>query len=263
MHVPATRQDPEQPEKAMTSAAEPPPAPPRTDPEHARVIRHIFATVTGTYDLLNHVLSLRRDVAWRRKTAGEMRFFRTHRLLDVATGTCDLAVEAARRHPGIRVVGADLVPEMMVRGLAKIRRSGLSSRVRLVQGDALALPFRDGRFDAAAVAFGIRNMPDRVAALREMARVVAPGGMVLVLEMALPSSPAFRRLYEVYLNRILPRVARFFSPNPGAYRYLARSIMEFPDPRAFAGLMRRAGLEGVEIHPLTFGITYLHTGRRP
>ncbi len=247
----------------MTSATEPSPALPRTDPEHAHLIRRIFASVTGTYDFLNHVLSVRRDVAWRRKTVGEIRFFRTRRLLDVATGTCDLAVEAARRHPDIRVVGADLVPEMMVRGRAKIRRSGLSSRVRLVQGDALALPFEDGAFDAAAVAFGIRNMPDRVAALREMARVVAPGGLVLVLEMALPRSPAFRRLYELYLNRILPRVARFFSPNPDAYRYLARSIMDFPDPDTFAGLVRSAGLEGVEIHPLTFGIAYLHTGRKP
>jgi demethylmenaquinone methyltransferase/2-methoxy-6-polyprenyl-1,4-benzoquinol methylase len=247
----------------MTRKTDSPPGPLRTDPEHARAIRHIFATVTGTYDFLNHVLSLRRDVAWRRKTVDEMRFFRTRRLLDVATGTCDLAVEAARRHPGIHVVGTDLVPEMMALGRAKIRRSGLSSRVRLVQGDALALPFEDGGFDAAAAAFGIRNMADRVAALREMARVVVPGGLVLVLEMARPRSPAFRGFYEIYLNRILPRVARIFSPNPGAYRYLARSIMSFPDPDAFAGLMRQAGLERVEIHPLTFGITYLHTGRKP
>ncbi|MCF8062244.1 MAG: ubiquinone/menaquinone biosynthesis methyltransferase [Deltaproteobacteria bacterium] len=247
----------------MTREPETSPGSLRTDPEQVRVIRHIFGTVTGTYDLLNHVLSLRRDVAWRRKTVSEMRFFRTHRLLDVATGTCDLAIEAAQKHPHIRVVGTDLVGEMMERGRAKIRRAGLSSRIQLIQGDALGLPFADGRFDAAAVAFGIRNMPDREAALREMARVVVPGGLVLVLEMTLPRSRIFRPLYEIYLNRILPGVARLFSPNPGAYHYLARSIMSFPSPAAFAGLMRGAGLERVEVHPLTLGITSLHTGRKP
>jgi demethylmenaquinone methyltransferase/2-methoxy-6-polyprenyl-1,4-benzoquinol methylase len=247
----------------MSRTPEPVTGPSRTDPEQARLIRHMFATVTGRYDFLNRLLSLRRDVDWRRETVSAMRFFHTHRLLDLATGTCDLALEAARNHPGIRVTGVDLVPEMMLRGRAKIRRAGLASRVGLVQADALALPFEDGRFDAAAVAFGIRNMPDRVAALREMVRVTAPGGRVLVLEMALPRSPSLRRLYGFYLNRVLPRVARLFSPNPGAYRYLARSIMAFPDPDAFAALMRRSGLEEVEIRSLTLGVTYLHTGRKP
>lgn len=223
----------------------------------------MFSTVTGRYDFLNHVLSLRRDVAWRRRTASRMRFARTGRLLDVATGTCDLAIEAALKHPRIRVFAADLVPEMMARGRAKIQRFGLSSRVRLLEADALGLPFEDGRFDVAAVAFGIRNMPDREAALREMTRVVVPGGLVLVLEMSLPRAALLRPIYAVYLNRLLPRVARWFSPNPGAYRYLAESIMGFPAPDVLAGLLQEAGLERVEVHPLTCGVAYLHVGRKP
>ncbi len=235
----------------------------RTDPEHLLMVRHLFTTVTRRYDFLNHLLSLRRDVAWREETASRMQFFKTHRLLDVATGTCDLAIEAARKHPRIQVVAADLVPEMMARGRTKIERRSLSSRIRLLEGDALSLPFGDGQFDVAAVAFGIRNMPDRSAALMEMTRVVVPGGLVMILEMSLPRSPVLRPLYALYLNRILPRVARWFSSNPGAYRYLADTIMNFPSPHALAGLMQRAGLERLEIHPLTCGITYLHVGYKP
>jgi demethylmenaquinone methyltransferase/2-methoxy-6-polyprenyl-1,4-benzoquinol methylase len=240
-----------------------PPVKRPTEAERVRLVRHIFSTVTGSYDFLNRLLSLRRDVAWRRKTVLHMRFQRTRRLLDVATGTCDLAVEAALHDPSIRVVGADLVRDMMEAGEAKIRRRGLSHRIRLLEADALSLPFAGERFDAASMAFGIRNIPDRVSALREMARVVVPGGRVLILELALPRYRVFQRLYGLYLNGMLPRLAGLFSPNPEAYRYLADTVMTFPAPEAFAALMQEAGLERVEIHPLTFGVTYLHVGHKP
>lgn len=234
-----------------------------SDPERVHLVKEIFATVTGKYDFLNHALSLRRDVAWRRAAVSRMRFSRTHRLLDAATGTCDLAVEAARRHPGLCVTGLDLVPEMIEAGTRKIRRLGLSPRVHLVRGDALHLPFEQDRFDAASMAFGIRNIPDRLGALREMARVVVPGGRVLILEMALPRSSLLRPLYAFYLSTVLPRLARAVSPNPDAYHYLADSIANFPAPQAFARLMQSAGLERVRTHSLTCGITCLHVGVKP
>jgi len=228
-----------------------------------RIVREIFSTITGKYDFLNHLLSLRRDVAWRRTAASRMRFFQTHRLLDVATGTCDLIVESLRKHGRIKVVGLDLVPEMMEAGREKLARFGMEDGVRLMLGDALHLPFSDGSFDNVSIAFGIRNIRARVGALREMLRVLVPGGKVLVLEMALPEARLIRPFYRFYLNVVLPKMAGAVFPNPEAYHYLAESITGFPTPLEFARMMREAGFERVEIAPLTWGITYLHTGHKP
>lgn len=230
--------------------------------EHVGMVREIFATITGRYDFLNRLLSFRRDIAWRRFTIRNMRFFKTFRLLDVATGTADLAIEAAAVHPKIHVTGVDFVKEMLAVGRRKIARRGLSDRIRLLQADAMALPFPDGSFDAAGVAFGIRNMPDRLQALREMRRVIVPGGRVFVLEMSAPQSPVWRRVFIPYLNRILPVVARRFSRNPAAYLYLVDSISHFPAPPAFLALMAEAGFGNLERHSLTFGITCLYIGSK-
>jgi len=231
--------------------------------EHIRTVREIFATITDRYDFLNHFLSLRQDVAWRRAAVRRMRFQRSRRLLDVATGTGDLAIEAIRQHPEIEVTGLDIVPEMMAIGRRKIEKSQLSGRIRFMQGDALHLPFSDGSFDVSVIAFGIRNIPDRIRALQEMMRVVAPGGQVIVLEMHFPRNRLFQRLYDLYLNRILPLMAGAFSRNPEAYRYLADSIMHFPSPGEFAVMMGEAGLKAVARAPLTLGITYLYLGTKP
>jgi demethylmenaquinone methyltransferase/2-methoxy-6-polyprenyl-1,4-benzoquinol methylase len=234
-----------------------------SDTERIRTVKEIFSTVTGKYDFLNHLLSLRRDIAWRRFAVRRMRFFETNQFLDVATGTADLAIEAARQHPSIRVAGLDFVQAMMNRGLMKIAEKGLSDRIRLVKGDALALPFPDCSFDVAAMAFGIRNIPDRTRAIREMGRAVVPGGQVMVLEMTFPRSSLLQGLYHLYLNRILPGVARAFSRNSAAYGYLADSIMNFPDPETFSRIMEEAGLVQVKKYSLDFGITYLHIGVKP
>ena len=231
--------------------------------EHIRTVREIFATITDRYDFLNHFLSLRRDVAWRRAAARCMHFRGSKRLLDVATGTGDLAIEAIRQHPEIEVTGIDIVTEMMKIGRRKIETSRHSGRIRFMQGDALHLPFSDGAFDVSVIAFGIRNIPDRTRALREMVRVVAPGGQVIVLEMHFPKNRLFQRLYDLYLNRILPIMAGAFSANPAAYRYLADSIMQFPSPGRFAAMMEEAGLEAVTRLPLTMGVTCLYLGTKP
>lgn len=234
-----------------------------TEGERVGMVKEIFSTITPRYDFLNHFLSLRRDIAWRRFAVKKMRFPTTQRFLDVACGTGDLSVDAVRRHPGITVSGVDFVPEMVYAGREKIVGEKLNNRIHLIVGDALNLPFCDNTFDAAAMAFGIRNIPDRQGALREMLRVLVPGGQVMILEMTFTRNLVFRAFYNVYLNHILPRLAKRFSSNPAAYHYLADSIMNFPTPDEFTSLMESVGIENVTAHSLTFGVTYLHVGTKP
>ncbi len=234
-----------------------------TETERIGMVKEMFSTITKKYDFLNHLLSLRRDVAWRRFTVKKMRFFNTARLLDVACGTADLSIDAARRYNQINITGIDFVHEMLEAGRQKIQKKGLGRRIVLMQSDALELPFCDNSFDVVAVAFGVRNMPNREKALKEMLRVAVPGGSVMVLEMTFTQNRLFKVIYHIYLNYLLPRLAKHFSPNPAAYHYLADSIMNFPNPDAFAAMMEAAGMVNVQKYPLTLGVTYLHTGIKP
>jgi len=229
--------------------------------EHLGIVKEIFSSITKEYDFLNHFLSLGRDIAWRKETVRRMHFFKTRRFLDIATGTADLAIDASLHFTDIDVIGIDLAPEMLEFGRAKVREKQLDHRITLRQGDGLNLDFQDDSFDVAAVAFGIRNMPDRLRALQEMRRVVCPGGQVLILEMTLPREGSLlRKLYSVYLKKVLPLLARPFSSNAEAYVYLADSISLFPSPPKFAAMMEEAGLKSIKQIPLTFGVTYLHIG---
>jgi demethylmenaquinone methyltransferase/2-methoxy-6-polyprenyl-1,4-benzoquinol methylase len=234
------------------------------DAEQRRlVVRDIFSTFHRTYDLANRVLSLRRDMAWRRFALRRMRFGPRGRFLDVATGTADLAIMAARAFPGILVDGVDFAEPMLAIGRAKVERRGLGGRISLARADALDLPFPDASFDVSAMAFGMRNIPDMDRALREMSRVTIPGGRVLVLEMSAALVLPFRAPYLFYLQRILPSLGRLVAGDDAAYVYLSESIMKHPGPEAFAGIMRSAGLERVETLRLTWGAAYLHVGRAP
>jgi demethylmenaquinone methyltransferase/2-methoxy-6-polyprenyl-1,4-benzoquinol methylase len=230
---------------------------------HIGVVRDIFTTIYPRYDFLNHLLSFRRDIGWRRVVTETMRFGRTGQFLDVATGTADLAIAAARRHPEIHVTGIDFAAPMLAIGRRKISDASLSERIRLVEGDALSLPFPDGSFDVTAVAFGMRNIPDKIRALREMARVTAPGGQVMILEMTFSPAHFFRPLYGFYLTRVLPVLARLFERDVATYYYLGDSIRHFPPPAELRRLMEGAGLRSVTCHGLTFGTAYLHIGRTP
>jgi demethylmenaquinone methyltransferase / 2-methoxy-6-polyprenyl-1,4-benzoquinol methylase len=240
-----------------------PPVTTLTASAHAGVVRDIFRTIHRRYDLLNHLLSFRRDVGWRSAAARMMRFGATRRFLDVATGTADLALAVARRHPAIEVTGIDTAPRMLRIGAGKVREAGLTGRIRLLEGDALSLPFSDRWFDVAAIAFGLRNIHDKHAALREMARVTAPGGQVIVLEMTFAPGVVFRPFYAFYLHRVLPRMAALLQPRTATYLYLGDSIKHFPAPPRLAALMTDAGLEHVTCHRLTYGTAYLHIGRVP
>jgi demethylmenaquinone methyltransferase / 2-methoxy-6-polyprenyl-1,4-benzoquinol methylase len=233
-----------------------------TERERVGMVKEIFSTITPRYDFLNHFLSLKRDIAWRRFAINKMHYFKTKRFLDIACGTGDLAIDAARKYPEITVNGVDFVREMIQVGQEKINQERLSERIQLMTGDALHLPFRDNTFDVAAMAFGIRNIPDRQGALREMLRVIVPGGQVMILEMTFTRNRLFKAFYNIYLNHILPGLARRFSSNPAAYRYLADSIMNFPTPDEFTAVMEDVGIENVDAYSLTFGVTYLHVGRK-
>jgi demethylmenaquinone methyltransferase / 2-methoxy-6-polyprenyl-1,4-benzoquinol methylase len=234
-----------------------------TDEQRIGMVKNIFATVTSKYDFLNHLLSLRRDVTWRRFTVEKMRYFKTHRFLDVATGTADLAIDVNQAYPDISVAGIDFAKEMLVFGRNKLIKRGLDQKISLMQADALKLPFGDNSFDVTAIAFGIRNIPDKSGALQEMTRVVSPGGQVMVLEMGFTKNWFSALIYRVYLNHILPLIAKVFSLNPEAYRYLADSIMNFPSSAEFVKIMERSGLANVKVFKLTLGITYLYVGEKP
>lgn len=234
----------------------------RKEAEHTRRISGLFSDIAASYDFLNRLLSLRRDVAWRRAAARLMRFSVTNRYLDVASGTADLAIEVVRQHAGVSALGVDPVEDLMRIGRGKVARMGLTDRIRLIEGNALALDVADGEFDVAGIAFGIRNIKDKHGALSEMRRAVAPGGMVVVLELTFAPRPPFRWLYDLYLNRMLPLIGRLFSKDPKAYRYLAASIMGFPSPKEFVRVMEGAGLRDCRAVPLTLGVAHVFVGIR-
>jgi demethylmenaquinone methyltransferase/2-methoxy-6-polyprenyl-1,4-benzoquinol methylase len=234
-----------------------------SDAQRIGMVKEIFSTITGKYDFLNHLLSLRRDIAWRQFAIKKMSFFRTNRFLDIACGTGDLSINACLKHCHISAVGVDFVFPMVKAGKDKVKKKVLSSQLNFMQGNALRIPFRDNTFDVTGMAFGIRNIPDRTEALREMLRVTAPGGQIMVLEMTFIENHFFKLFYYIYLNYLLPLMAKMFSKNAAAYYYLADSIMNFPSPDAFAKIMQDTGMSEVKIYPLTFGITCLYIGKKP
>jgi demethylmenaquinone methyltransferase/2-methoxy-6-polyprenyl-1,4-benzoquinol methylase len=195
------------------------------------------------------------DQAWRRKLCRLVEAPEGARLLDLATGTADVALMLSRVWPSSSVVGSDPSAGMLEVGREKVARGGLSARITLEQGDAQALPFADASFDGVTMAFGIRNVPDRVAALREMHRVTRPGGRVGVLELAEPDNP-FARLH---VHHIVPRLGAFIS-GAKEYRYLQTSIEAFPPPDAFCELMRAAGFVRTDVHRLAFGAAHIFVG---
>jgi demethylmenaquinone methyltransferase/2-methoxy-6-polyprenyl-1,4-benzoquinol methylase len=225
-------------------------------------VRSMFAKVAGRYDLCNRVLSFRRDIYWRRRMVSEMRFFRTMRYLDLACGTGDVALEVAGKFTDVKVLGLDFVPEMISEAHRKIERAGLADRVQAEVGDATAVTCSDGSFDCVGIAFGIRNIPERLTALREMRRLVVDGGRVLVLELVMPENAFLRMCYRPLLRFVLPLPALIFGGDKSAYSYLGRSINEFPKAAEFENLMREAGLRDVYSTGLTFGVCRLFVGVR-
>jgi demethylmenaquinone methyltransferase/2-methoxy-6-polyprenyl-1,4-benzoquinol methylase len=222
-------------------------------------VRTMFGAVARRYDLANRVLSLGRDAGWRRRAAAEAAGGPEEIVLDLCAGTGDLAVELALSHPGGLVVCADFAHPMLVRARAKLLRRRVASRCALLEADALRLPFRDRTVSAVVVAFGVRNFANLPAGLREILRVLRPGGRLVVLEFSRPTGKVLSRIYSLYLDRVLPRLGDRVSGERGPYGYLARTIGEFPDPPDLADVLREAGFAAVGWTPLTGGIVCVHT----
>ena len=217
-------------------------------------IRRMFASIAGRYDLLNRILSLWLDTGWRRRAVGELQLRPGDLVLDLCCGTGDLAHQILRG--GGRVVASDFCHEMLCAVPAK------APLARRVEADALRLPFADGRFDAVTIGFGLRNLADPAAGLLEMRRVLRPGGRLVILEFSRPPGRLSRALYHLYLGRILPSVGDLLSRRRGPYRYLARSILAFPDQPALARQIRDAGFAEARWIDLSRGIVALHLGVR-
>lgn len=221
-------------------------------------VRALFDRVARHYDLLNHLLSLGTDFGWRRRAAAALAARHGEAVLDLCCGTADLALELARS--GARVTGADFSIPMLGLGARKIRRRG--APIALCAADALHLPFDDSRFDAASVAFGVRNLADPLAGLREIRRVLRPGGRLVVLEFAHPRGRLLLRLHRLYLRCALPAVGLLVAGNADAYRYLAESIGAFYDQEAFTALLVRSGFEPGPPLDLSGGIAAVYRARR-
>ena len=221
-------------------------------------VAEMFNAISPKYDALNRILSAGIDQSWRRKTLREIRATGALNLLDVATGTADLALALAKGIPGSRVVGVDISAGMLEVGRSKVRARDLEGRVRLDLGDGEQLPYEESSFGAVTVAFGVRNFENLEEGLRDMRRVLEPGGTLAVLEFSQPTAWPLRSLYLFYFKNILPRIGRLVSKDASAYTYLPNSVQAFPYGEAFAAKLREAGFKSVRVRPLTFGIASLY-----
>lgn len=229
-----------------------------------RTIRDMFAGVAPRYDLLNHLLSASLDIVWRKQAAQALDLPAGAPALDLCCGTGDQAVALAKR--GARVAAADFCVPMLALARPKFRRFGArfgKDRPAPLAADALALPFPDRRFAGATVSFGLRNVADLDAALGQLARVLLPGGRLVVLEFAVPEARALRALYLFYFRRLLPWIGRVVSPRGSAYTYLPSSVLEFPQRRGFLDRMAAAGFQDLAWRDLSGGIVCLYRGRIP
>jgi demethylmenaquinone methyltransferase / 2-methoxy-6-polyprenyl-1,4-benzoquinol methylase len=223
----------------------------------------MFDAIAGRYDFLNHLLSAGIDRRWRTRAIRSLQLSGCEQILDLCSGTGDLAIAAMRAQPpAARVVGVDFAGAMLRVGAGKLRNERLDDRVAMVQGDATRIPLSDGSVDAVTIGFGIRNVQDMDAACAEIHRVLKPGGRLAILEFAVPTAPVIGTLYRVYLTRVLPLIGRAVSRHNAAYGYLPASIGAFASPAEFVKVLRQAGFEDISPVRLTFGSVILYTAHR-
>jgi demethylmenaquinone methyltransferase / 2-methoxy-6-polyprenyl-1,4-benzoquinol methylase len=224
-------------------------------------IAGMFDAIAPRYDLLNHLLSAGIDRRWRKRAIASLGLTGTERVLDLCTGTGDVAIAARTARPGARrVVGIDFSDAMLHVGMDKVRHRRLEESVAVIRGNATRIPIADGSVDAATIAFGIRNVEDTSAAARELHRVLRPGGRFAILEFAIPTMPIVRAVYLAYFRHVLPRVGRVVSRHNQAYAYLPESVGAFASPDEFVTILRQARFSEISATPLTLGIVFLYTG---
>ncbi len=220
--------------------------------KESKKIRSMFNNISHRYDFLNHFFSANVDKIWRKKTVKALKGEKIERVLDVACGTLDLAVDFAKEFPEADIIGVDFAEKMLERGLKKIK----GRRIYPIHGDGSRLPFKDNTFDAVSIAFGIRNFEDMEKGLREFARVLKPNGVLLILEFTPNKNPFF----NFYTGYLMPFLAKLFMSDGNSYKYLHKSVKEFPDGEKFKKIIEKQGFRDVEFFRLPFGISLLHKG---
>ena len=223
-------------------------------------VKRMFETIAFSYDFQNSFLSLRRDVYWRRALAKSIKVRDEALILDMATGTAEVAIEICRHHQGSKVVGVDFSPRMLAIGQEKVTSRNLDSRIRLSLGDGRHLPAKSGYFDAATIAFGIRNIEERHQALAEFNRVLKRGGQLLVMEFDIPDDLVLGTIYRLYFDYIMPPLGNLLSRTSYAYSYLADSVHGFPGEQVFLQEIGEAGFTSLEIKRLTYGVAKIFKG---
>lgn len=223
-------------------------------------IGHLFDGIAGTYDMLNHLLSLNIDKSWRKKTVKMLT--PCNQLLDVAIGTADLSLEIMKQKKASEIQGLDVSKEMMRIGEEKVRKAGLEGKVKFELGSALEMPYADNSYDAVTCAYGVRNFPDADKGLEEFFRVMKPGGQLAILEFSYPTNPVIRWTYDLFFSHVLPFIGRMVSKDKGAYAYLNESVKNFMWGEEMCEHIKAAGFKDVKFRTLTFGITTIYTGKK-
>lgn len=225
-------------------------------------VAEMFNNIAGKYDFLNHFLSLGIDRIWRKKAIKEVAATAPKTILDVATGTGDLAIAAVRAIDKVKITGVDIAAQMLEEGKKKISTMGLTQNISFSLGDSESLPFADSTYDVCMCAYGVRNFEHLENGLGEMYRVLQPGGKLVILEFSTPTRFPFKQLYKFYFKNILPVVGKFFSKSDTAYAYLPESVNAFPDGERFCDILKSCGYKNTNARPLTFGVTTLYTATK-
>ena len=225
-------------------------------------IAEMFDGIASGYDITNRVLSAGIDVKWRKKAIIHLKKDQPGQVLDVATGTCDMAIICYKLLKPEKIIGIDISEQMLRLGRKKVEKEGLTAFIELQKGDSETINFADNSFDAVTVAFGVRNFENLESGLKEMRRVLRPGGKLIVLEFSRPRFKIFRSLYNVYMSIVSPEVARWFSQNKKAYQYLNQSARLFPERQKFVDILNRAGYSNTSFKPLSAGICCIYIGEK-
>lgn len=225
-------------------------------------VHAVFESIAPKYDMMNDILSFRRHKAWRRFTMRKMEVKPGQTSLDLCCGTCDWTVALAKASGHGKIIGLDFSRNMLDVGQSKVDKLGLSEQITLIQGDAMDLPFEDNSFDFVTIGFGLRNIPDTNKCLKEMRRVVKPGGKIVCLELSKPTWQPFKGIYYFYFERLLPLMGKWFVKKFEQYSWLPESLKSFPDLQALAEQFREIGMRNVKAYPLTGGVAALHIGTK-
>ncbi|MFI3331315.1 MAG: bifunctional demethylmenaquinone methyltransferase/2-methoxy-6-polyprenyl-1,4-benzoquinol methylase UbiE [Rikenellaceae bacterium] len=225
-------------------------------------IKTMFDNIAPTYDFLNHLLTFGIDKSWRKSLARELKKKGSKNIVDIATGTGDLALTLARKCTDSQIVGVDLSPKMIEFAKEKIAKKNLQNRITLLVEDVEKITFPDSGFDAATCAFGVRNFQNIESGLKSMARVIKPGGVIAILEFSTPKNKIFATFYRFYFHKFLPFVGGLFSKDRQAYKYLPESVDEFPNPEEFCKKMQNTGFESIRTKKLMCGVAYIYYGKK-